>query len=261
MRCPPREAARDPSVLARVAAIGAAAALAATSSVGDAQEPPPAAPVSAVPTAPAATVPVSTVPAAPAPTVPAPTAPAPTAPASAAPAAYPPGPYPYPYPPGFVPYRTPYPLDLGPLPETLPYQEGRAIPPGYRLERRVTRKLAIPGISILGGMWLGSVVAAAVLLDQRNTVPLFFPVAGPFITLHTADVNPASAGEPTLAIALIFDGVAQTAGAALVLAGLLMKEPILVLDESRKASLAPTVQALVPKVAVGPGSTSFTWQF
>lgn len=241
MRRPPRQAARASSFLSRVAALGAAAAIAATSTLGAAQ-PQPAAPPSA----------------------------APMAPAPAAPAAYPPGPYPhpYPYPPGVAPYPTPYPpypLQLDPLPETLPYQEGRSIPPGYHLERRVTRKLAIPGISILGGMWLGSVVAAGVLLQQRNTVPLFFPVAGPFITLHTADVSPASAGEPTLALALIFDGLAQTAGAALVIAGLLMKEPILVLDENRRAglsnSLSPTVQALVPKVAIGPGMASFTWQF
>ena len=280
MTCPsPGLAGPLSATLARVTALAAAASIAATTTLAAAQppptgqdptQPPPdaAAPGSTQPTPPASAPPSGSPPQAdygqyPPPPGAYPYPPPPGAyPYPPPPGAYPypPGGYPSPYPPGAYPYPPgayPYPSSPEVLPPTLPYQEGRANPPGYHLERHVQRRLAIPGASLLGGAWLVSVATAATLVGSSSVTPLFFPIAGPFITIHTADLS--LGGEPWPVTALIIDGIAQTTGAALLLAGLVLKQPIWVKDKDPKATASDSPSP--PEVAVGPGSVSFTWQF
>ncbi|MEJ7729317.1 MAG: hypothetical protein WKG00_08880 [Polyangiaceae bacterium] len=178
------------------------------------------------------------------------------------PQGYPPGAYPpppgYGSPAGAYPYAYPYPygypgyMQPVPPPRTLPYDEGQAIPPGYHVEERARRGLVIAGTVTFGSAYLISILGAssAVASDDSSSddfAPLFIPVAGPFITLGTAD------GADGAAPIFILDGIAQVGGLALLIAGLAAQESLLV----RNPDVATGV---VPEVGLGPRSTA-TWRF
>jgi hypothetical protein len=139
-----------------------------------------------------------------------------------------------------------------PAPRTLPYDEGQPVPPGYHVEERSRRGLVIAGTVTFGSAYLISILGAssAVSSDENSAddfAPLFIPVAGPFITLGTAD--DADGAAPIF----ILDGIAQVGGLALLIAGLAAQESILV----RNPGVATGV---VPEVSLGPRSTA-TWRY
>jgi hypothetical protein len=85
--------------------------------------------------------------------------------------------------------------------------------------------------------------------DSDKFVPLFIPIAGPFVTLGMLDKN-ESAAVPLF----ILDGIAQVGGALMFIGGFVASESILTRDE--RAS-----KLLEPKVMVGPRAAALRWRF
>ncbi len=95
--------------------------------------------------------------------------------------------------------------------------------------------LAIGGGVTFGVTWLLSALVGAALSESFNdddTIenddtawPLFIPVAGPFIGIGTME---ASYGPGFI---LVLDGLAQTGGLAMFIAGLAAKKQMLVRDD------------------------------
>ncbi len=194
----------------------------------------------------------ASVPPSPAPTAPvtpaAPPSTPPTAPPAAAPAV----------PPGYmlVPipsnaetrYDVQYPQLRGALPPgmELPYEDGDPIPPGYRLRKQRRRGLIIAGSIVTGVPWVLGVTAATSADFGDHSGLLIVPVLGPWLMLGTNDVRGSSkAGERGL---LVFDGLMQTAGAAMFFAGMLVPRVRLVRSD--------VVVSLVP-LELGRGAHGF----
>jgi hypothetical protein len=164
-----------------------------------------------------------------------------------------PGNYPYPQQPYYAPqggygYNYGYPV----WPATMPYEEGRPIPPGYHVATRASRPFIISGISVFGGAYLGSLLTAtfALTIDSRTGStfgPLYIPFAGPFVAISTLKAEGAGA------MWLIVDGGVQLLGGALFLTGLINEEQYL--------ERGPKRASKVPDVLIGPRSAGLKWTF
>jgi hypothetical protein len=135
-------------------------------------------------------------------------------------------------------------------PRTLPYDERLPIPPGYHLEERPTKSYVVMGATIFGAAYLPSLfVTAAVVAGRQPDAPrvstLAIPIAGPFVTI-IRDKTGVPGG-----VALVADGIAQTSGAILFIAGLKIPEPVLVLTPIPASA----------KLSFGPGSVSLRGEF
>lgn len=144
-----------------------------------------------------------------------------------------------------------------PPPETLPYQPGNPIPPGYHPESQIRKGLVIAGAVTTGSLWLlSSVIGLAAQSveddwdswDDENDDdlywPLVIPLAGPFITVGTVGTDDLEAPGTML---LIIDGVAQAGGLAMLIAGAVAKRDVLVWDGTSQG-LPGTRISLVPTV-------------
>ncbi|AKT39166.1 uncharacterized protein CMC5_033130 [Chondromyces crocatus] len=158
-------------------------------------------------------------------------------------------PFPYPYPPVY--------MEPAAFPRTLPYRERVPPPPGYRLETTVSRPLVISGGALLGTAYLVAALTGGtiVTMGERGAsdhLPLFVPLAGPFITMATApDAGIGGRHDGPLGMLLLFDGVAQVTGAVLLVAGLLSNKPVWVRDDiPQKAQVTPRVT--LPEFTMGP---------
>jgi hypothetical protein len=156
-------------------------------------------------------------------------------------------------------------------PDHLEWSEGMAIPPGYKKGTKVRKGLVIGGAITFGASWLLSIAAATALIDEEennssytydegrdqngtyyrsrhsdddndfpDAAPLYIPLVGPFIAIHTLGA------EDNEAAALAFDGVVQLAGFGMFVAGLAAKKTVLVRDHKVDIAVAP-----------GPGSLMF----
>jgi hypothetical protein len=76
--------------------------------------------------------------------------------------------------------------------------------------------------------------------------PLLIPVAGPFVTIRTAD----SSGSGTAI--LVLDGLAQAAGVGMIIGAFAAKEKYLQLNATA---------SIVPEVFVAPRAMALRWQF
>ncbi len=150
---------------------------------------------------------------------------------------------PYGYPPGYAPYPYPYPYAQPRPPATKPYVDGQPVPQGYHLEEHSKRGLviagtivfAIPytiGLSVVGGEGFPNATGFLVL-----------PAAGPWITLaarhNTCPNDTTNSGyyyncsdDDSARSLLIFDGLAQTTGAVLLIAGIASTTKQLVRDDA-----------------------------
>jgi hypothetical protein len=230
----------------------AAALLATVAATASAQaQPSPAPPTApaplesaAAPAAPLATppVPAAAPPAAP-PAAPV-TAIAPGSPADALPATWPPGAGPsappssewVAMPPGFL--ETP-----GLWPRTIPFDEERSVPPGYRLGTEPRRGMWVTGLSIFASTYgLTALVGGAILSEDGDEEAgwLLLPVVGPVgfgaqNGLDNADDRRAFASMTLLA-------GAQTAGLTLLIVGLVSERKVF---KRNDVASAPEVR-LVP---------------
>jgi hypothetical protein len=205
----------------------AAALLLSGAHFAAAQEPPPA-----VPPPPAAPEPVPPPPPAATPaTVPPP--PPPPAPATAVTPSvlYPP--------PAAAGYR---PI----LPNELPYNDGQPIPPGYHAETRMRKGTVIAGTALFGAGYL--IAVGFGVMGAKNCcgfMPMFIPVAGPFITLGTLDYSEQGVGgigAMVLAPMFVIDGLLQTAGAITFAVGMARPKPVLVLGLPPEATTTPRLR-------------------
>jgi len=113
--------------------------------------------------------------------------PAPEALAQATPApAYPPPAYPPPaYPPPTYAPAPPVYMPSGPSiyhpsgPKRMAYEDGQAVPPGYRVEQRVRQGPVIAGALLLGIPYVIGLTAASIAQYDGGSKWLAVPVAGP----------------------------------------------------------------------------------
>lgn len=148
-------------------------------------------------------------------------------------------------------------------PTTLPYVEGMPIPPGYDVQTQRRRSLVIAGGALFGASWLASALTAASVVagfdkHRASVAPLFIPFAGPFITMATS--RDGRLDDPQTRVngaLLLVDGAAQLAGAALFIAGLVTREPVLV---RTKESYGPKT-SLAPEVIVMGRAAALRWSF
>lgn len=118
-------------------------------------------------------------------------------------------------------------------PKVLDYEEGDAIPAGYRTGTRVRKGLVIGGSVMLGVGYLVTIMAAGIgqaVNDignggSKDFGPLLIPVAGPFVGLATT--HPSSGG----AFGLVFLGTVQTAGLAMLIGGIAAPKTVLLRNE------------------------------
>ncbi len=127
-------------------------------------------------------------------------------------------------------------------PRALAYADGDHIPLGYHLESRRRSALLGSGAAVLGALWLVSVLSASLSADLtrgRESNPLaglYAPVLGPFIALGD-NTNGSALGSTVL----VLNGLGQTAGAAMLVAGLFLPKKVLVRNDLAQIQFAPTV--------------------
>jgi hypothetical protein len=147
----------------------------------------------------------------------------------------PPPPPPAPPPLQIVGVSNPFRVQAEVLPRKITdWQEGEPIPPGYVKVQQLRTGRIVGGAVTLGVMWLLSALAAASMVDNSNPGGgwLYVPVIGPFAELGN---NTSTSG----ATVLVIDGVAQAAGAALLISGLTDPKTVLV-REYAGVTFAPT---------------------
>ena len=123
------------------------------------------------------------------------------------------------------------------------YEEGEPIPPGYHAETRVRSGLVVGGAVTFGVMYLLSVLVGAAISDvNRSSYSgssnreggefLYVPVAGPFLQMTRTE---SSSGNATLAI----DGIAQAAGATMLIVGITSPKTVLVRNDLGEVRVMP----------------------
>lgn len=150
-----------------------------------------------------------------------------------------PGYYPAPY--GYAPQPV-----LGP--KYMDYEDGDPVPAGYHVETKIRKGLFIGGVVTFGALYFVTALTAATI-DSANTniddyKPLYIPAVGPFITVGTA----GSRGVGTFI--LVVDGVAQSAGLAMAIAGLAAQQTQLVRNDIGKMHVVPLVSPTVAGLGI-----------
>jgi len=149
-------------------------------------------------------------------------------------------------------------------PRLLPYEEGMPIPPGYQVEMRRRRPLIIAGAALFGAGWLTSALTASTVMlgygkHRSEVAPLFVPLAGPFIAMGTS--RDARLDDPVTRVngaLLLLDGAAQLTGAALFIAGMATREPVLA---RTPRSYAPKDASAAPEVLFSGRAAALRWRF
>lgn len=127
----------------------------------------------------------------------------------------------------------------------LPYEDDQAIPPGYRLVERRRRGLIIAGSLVLGIPWMFSVTGAVAADFDDKSGFLVIPALGPWLMLAAGGAkddncvdtlggtfdDTCNADKAGLRAVLVFDGIAQTAGAVMFFVGMTSKTKRLVRTE------------------------------
>jgi hypothetical protein len=220
-----------------VLAAACASALALAPSLANAQTPPPAAPPPAAP--PGYAPPPAGYAPPPAGYAPPPAGYAPPPAGYAPPGAYGPPPGAYGPPPGaygpppgyYAPpgaYQGPRVID--------DWEEGQPIPPGYHPKTKIRAGLVGAGAGVLGGFWLATALPSVVVADATGNGAAALgaiPIAGPFALI------PQSGGFASLDFLFVLDGLAQVAGAAMLIAGIAAPKTVLVRNDVGKVTILP----------------------
>jgi hypothetical protein len=133
------------------------------------------------------------------------------------------------------------------------YHEGQPIPPGYSLDSEPIWGLVIAGLVTTTTLWVFSAAIGLGLEDEeghseqstpyytREAVhywPLALPIVGPFVTLGTGDAQ-----GPAVSM-MVLDGILQTGGLVLIIAGAAAKRDVLVWNgQGAQVRAAPIVVA------------------
>jgi len=127
------------------------------------------------------------------------------------------------------------------------YEDGDPVPPGYHVDTKIRKGLVIGGAATFGALYLLTALTAAVVQsaadsvgdDADEVIPLYIPVAGPFVAMATLNAE----GGGIVALALL--GVGQAAGLGMLITGLAAQKTELVRNdvgavEKPRIRLAPT---------------------
>ena len=119
------------------------------------------------------------------------------------------------------------------------WEEGQPIPYGYHHETRVRKGMVISGAVVFGVLYLYSAFAAAVGEDistetggGNKAAWMYLPVFGPFLEMTETD-------SASLRYILMLDGLAQAAGAALLVAGVMYPKHLLVRNDLATMTVVP----------------------
>ncbi|HEX7602288.1 MAG TPA: hypothetical protein VF316_11810 [Polyangiaceae bacterium] len=122
------------------------------------------------------------------------------------------------------------------------YEEGDRIPSGYHKEDRMRTGLFAAGAGVFGGMYL-----LTAFVGWAGEVPLLCaPVVGPFILAAGAHDSDAS-----VAGILIFDGLVQAAGLAMLIGGISSTRTVLVRDKMTTLTVTPMVGRATGAMVMG----------
>lgn len=133
-------------------------------------------------------------------------------------------------------------------PARMRWDDDRAAPAGYHLEGGVRSGLVIGGAVTFGSLYMLTALTAAALDGtnrEGNAGALYVPVAGPF--LHLKD-----ASSDTAKLVLVVDGLAQAAGAAMLVVGLTAPRTFAVRNDAAKIAITPVL---------GPGRAGLVGTF
>lgn len=138
-------------------------------------------------------------------------------------------------------------------PARIEYEDGDVLLPGYELKTRSHKNLMTAGlITLLVPYGISFLVGAAVLLDgndrqTREYAPMLIPVFGPFVSIGLWE-RVSEEG----AFAMLANGFAQAAGAAMITTAILMPEKY----QERLGQLPGK-----PQVFLGAGSATLRLRF
>jgi hypothetical protein len=129
-----------------------------------------------------------------------------------------------------------------PLPSAAPTeltpQRTDLVPDGYHAEERVRKDFVIAGSLLFGLPYLGSVLFGMALADYQSGVGgkvspglFFLPVIGPYLVLGEIGQVDGT---------VLLDGIAQTAGMAMLIYGSVWKKTVMVPNTSARVTVLPT---------------------
>ena len=125
-------------------------------------------------------------------------------------------------------WNTPYKMD---------YIDGTEVPDGYTKVEQVRKGLVIGGAVTFGVSWLIAATAASAI-ETEETVPLYVPIVGPFITMGTTQADGGGRA------GLLINGVAQVGGAVMFISGLAATKTVLVRTKHAEVNMTPGVGSL-----------------
>jgi hypothetical protein len=109
-------------------------------------------------------------------------------------------------------------------------------PPRVREIEQPRYGLMIAGLVVLGASWSVNAAVAYGADEWRLAVP----VAGPFLETQRVDTSPGHEANRMLVGMLVFDGLIETAGATMLIAGAATRHRVRVYDRSPSVSVVPT---------------------
>jgi hypothetical protein len=147
--------------------------------------------------------------------------------------------------------------DDGDLPASAPHtisdwQAGEPIPRGYHPVKRARTGAIVAGAVTFGSLYMISLLLAAGSTDSANQLQqtnhesgLYVPVVGPFITMTQTSTTSGN-------MALLLDGLGQTAGAVLLIWGLTSPQTLLIRNDYTRPVILPQPM-MVGKSGYGVG--------
>ncbi len=99
--------------------------------------------------------------------------------------------------------------------------------------------LMIAGLAVFGASWTINAASAYVADEWKLAVP----IVGPFMETQNIDTSPGHEYNRPIVALLVFDGLIETAGAVMLVAGALTHHRVKVYDRGPRVSLVPTAGA------------------